>query len=146
MTDHVTLTPGPVAGTPHAGDHGEHHDAHHDGGHDDSPEAIGREKRKYLIVFGMLAILTVLTVMVSRLQVSHVTAVIIALVIASVKGSLVAAFFMHLINERKLVISVLLLTAFFFGVLMWGPWHHVWEVRGHSNHSAPAPEHQPAGH
>lgn len=141
MTEHATAAA--VIETPHDA----HHDAH-DGGHHNSPEEIAREKRRYLVVFGMLAVLTVVTVAVSKLNVSHVTALILALAIASVKGSLVAAYFMHLISERKLVISVLLLTAFFFGVLMWGPWHHVYETR--ENRSDPPPasasEHKPSGH
>ena len=141
MTDHATAAA--VIETPHDA----HHDAHHDGGHHNSPEEIAREKRKYLIVFGMLAVLTVITVAVSKLHVPHTTAIIIALAIAAVKGSLVAAYFMHLISERRLVISVLLLTAFFFGVLIWGPWHHVYEMRDSRVHTAaPAAEHQPSGH
>ncbi len=140
MTEHATAAA--VIETPHDA----HHDAH-DGGHHNSPEEIAREKRRYLVVFGMLAVLTIVTVAVSKLNVSHATALILALAIASVKGSLVAAYFMHLISERKLVISVLLLTAFFFGVLMWGPWHHVYETR--ENRSDPPPasasEHKPSG-
>jgi len=44
--------------------------------------------------------------------------------VATVKGTLVAAFFMHLLSERKLIYAVLVLTVFFFGVMIWGPWHH----------------------
>ena len=49
---------------------------------------------------------------------------LLALAVATIKGSLVAAFFMHLISERKLIYAVLVLTVFFFGVMLWGPWHH----------------------
>jgi cytochrome c oxidase subunit 4 len=114
MTDHVEQL-----------DHAEpasHHDAVHHG-HDNSPEAIRREIRKYLIVFGALAILTVITVAISRLHLPTWQAVSLALVVAAIKGSLVAAFFMHLLSERKLIYAVLALTVFFFGMLMWGPWH-----------------------
>lgn len=125
--------------------HDDHaHGGGHHGGHDDSPEAIAREKRKYMIVFGMLGVLTIVTVAVANLNVPHMVAIALALAIATVKGTLVAAFFMHLISERKLIFAVLAFTAFFFGMLIWGPWHHVWEVRGHSNQSQPAPEHQQA--
>jgi cytochrome c oxidase subunit 4 len=95
---------------------------HH--GHDDSPEAIKKEIRKYLYVFGALAVLTLITVGIAELHLPTWQAIILALAVATVKGSLVAAFFMHLVSERKLVYAVLLLTVFFFGVLMWGPWHH----------------------
>ena len=39
-------------------------------------------------------------------------------IIASVKGSLVAGYFMHLISERALITWILMLTAGFFFVLM----------------------------
>ncbi len=47
-----------------------------------------------------------------------VWAVIVALIIASFKGSLVAAIFMHLSHERKAIYWVLILTVVFFIVLM----------------------------
>jgi len=95
-----------------------------------SPESIHREKRKYFIIFGMLGILTILTVTVSRLDVSHTMHLVLALTIAVVKGSLVAAYFMHLLSERKLIFAVLGLTVFFFGMLLWGPWHHNYDAMG----------------
>ncbi|HET7435340.1 MAG TPA: cytochrome C oxidase subunit IV family protein [Thermoanaerobaculia bacterium] len=106
--------------------HGAHdaHDAtsHHDG-HDNSPEAIRKEIRKYLMVFGALAVLTVITVAISLLHLPTHLTIALALTVALVKGSLVAAFFMHLISERKLIFAVLAFTFFFFGMLLWGPWH-----------------------
>jgi len=99
----------------------------HDG-HDNSPEAVKREIRKYLYVFYALAVLTGVTVWVSTFHLPIHTAVIIALIVAGVKGSLVAAFFMHLISERKLIFAVLLLTVFFFGMLIWAPWHHKYDA------------------
>ncbi len=95
-----------------------------------SPESIHREKRKYFIIFGMLGILTILTVTVSKLDVSHTMHLVLALTIAVVKGSLVAAYFMHLLSERKLIFAVLGLTVFFFGMLLWGPWHHNYDAMG----------------
>ena len=83
-----------------------------------SREEIARHVRTYLIVFGSLLVLTVMTVAVSYLHVSLWLAVLIALTIASVKGSLVACYFMHLISERKLIYWVLLLTAVFFAALL----------------------------
>ena len=58
-----------------------------------------------------------------------IVAVIVALIIASFKGSLVAAVFMHLSHERKAIYWVLLLTVLFFIVLMAIPslWH--WDGR-----------------
>ena len=86
------------------------------GGH--TAEDIKKSVRTYMVVFAALAALTVLTVAVSYLDVTTGTAVAIALVIASAKGSLVAMFFMHLIDERRAIYWILILTAIFFIVLM----------------------------
>jgi cytochrome c oxidase subunit 4 len=83
-----------------------------------SVEDIKRETRTYVLVFVALAALTVVTVAVSYLDLSLGPAVALALFIAAIKGSLVAGFFMHLISERKLIYSVLILTAIFFVALM----------------------------
>lgn len=76
----------------------------------------------YMKVAGALAVLTVVTVLASYLEVAVPLAIIIALIIATAKGSLVVSYFMHLIDERSrtLVIS-LILTAFFWLVLMLVP-------------------------
>lgn len=118
MTEHVATE---HAGHPAGHDHPAEH-AGHD--HHNDPESIRKEVRRYLYVFGMLAVLTIITVGVSQLHLPAAQGIALGLFIATVKGSLVAAFFMHLITERKLIYGVLLLTVFFFGVLMWAPWHH----------------------
>ncbi len=84
----------------------------------DSPEAIQAETRKYIMVFAALAVLTVITVAVSYLDLSIGLAVTLAMIVASVKGTLVAAYFMHLLDERKTIYAILGLTMFFFVVLM----------------------------
>jgi cytochrome c oxidase subunit 4 len=81
-------------------------------------EDIKKETRGYILVFVALAALTVVTVAVSYLHLSIAPAIALALFIATIKGSLVACFFMHLISERKLIYSVLILTVVFFAVLM----------------------------
>ena len=45
-------------------------------------------------------------------------AVAVALFIATIKGALVAGYFMHLLSEKKLIIAVLALTVAFFVVLL----------------------------
>ena len=45
-------------------------------------------------------------------------AVTVALLVATVKGSLVACYFMHLISEKKLIYAVLVLTVVFFVALL----------------------------
>lgn len=86
-----------------------------------SAEEIKKETRTYVLVFVALAALTLVTVGVSYLHLSFGAAVVLALIIATVKGSLVAAFFMHLISERKLVYAVLILTFAFFLALIFLP-------------------------
>jgi cytochrome c oxidase subunit 4 len=79
---------------------------------------IDRHVRIYVTVFVALMALTVITVAVSRLHLPLPAAVAVALLVATIKGSLVASYFMHLISEKKLIYAVLALTAFFFLVLL----------------------------
>ena len=87
----------------------------------DSPEAIKAHVRIYMMVFGALGVLTVVTVAVSYLHLSFGGAVALALAVATVKASLVAMYFMHLKGEVKAIHWSLLLTAVFFAVLMLVP-------------------------
>lgn len=81
-------------------------------------EAIRKQTKTYIGVFVALMVLTVLTVAVSYFHMPVALAVIVALIIAISKGSLVAAVFMHLNHERKTIYWVLILTVLFFLVLM----------------------------
>ncbi|MCF7806981.1 MAG: cytochrome C oxidase subunit IV family protein [Candidatus Marinimicrobia bacterium] len=64
------------------------------------------------IVFIVLVLLTITTVLLSGIDVSDSTAVIIALAVASIKAALVLTYFMHL-NHEPLVFKVFLGVAFF---------------------------------
>lgn len=86
-----------------------------------SPEEIRGEIRRYWVVGTALFLLTVITVAVSYLHLGTGMAVFIALVVACIKGGLVAGVFMHLISEKQAIYSLLLLTVVFFTVLMLGP-------------------------
>ena len=79
---------------------------------------IDRHVRVYITVFVSLMALTIITVAISYLHLPLPLAVTAALLVATVKGSLVACYFMHLISEKKLIYAVLGLTAFFFVVLL----------------------------
>ncbi len=81
-------------------------------------EDVAKHVKVYVTVFVALMALTVITVTVSYFHLSVWAAVAVALLIASIKGSLVACYFMHLISERKIVYWVLGLTIVFFIVLM----------------------------
>ncbi len=87
-----------------------------DTGHD--PADIDKHVRVYITVFVALMALTIITVAVSYLDLSTPMAVTVALFIATVKGALVAGYFMHLISEKKLIYAVLTLTAVFFVALL----------------------------
>jgi cytochrome c oxidase subunit 4 len=84
-------------------------------------EDIKKHVKVYIIVFASLMILTVVTVTVSYLHLNTAAAVTVALLIATIKGSLVACYFMHLISEKKFIYGALLLTVVFFIALMFLP-------------------------
>jgi cytochrome c oxidase subunit 4 len=92
-------------------------------------ESIRKQTKAYIGVFVALMVLTILTVAVSYFHMPVAAAVIVALIIASFKGSLVAAVFMHLAHERKVIYWVLLLTVAFFIVLMFVPVLTEWNQR-----------------
>jgi len=75
---------------------------------------IRKEVKKYLIIFAVLLVFTVLTVGASYLKVGVTLGVIVALIIASIKGYLVACNFMHLSSEKRVVYFVLLIAVVFF--------------------------------
>src|SRR5687767_8712762 len=79
---------------------------------------IDKHVRVYITVFVALMALTLITVAVSYLDLSTPMAVAVALFIATIKGSLVACYFMHLISEKRLIYAVLGITAFKFVALL----------------------------
>lgn len=83
-----------------------------------SPEEIKKHLRRAIMVFVILLVLTALTVVASRLDLGHSGNIVVALLIAVVKGSLVGAYFMHLISEKTLIYAVLITGALFFFLMM----------------------------
>jgi cytochrome c oxidase subunit 4 len=119
-----------------------------------SAEDIQAHVRVYYKVFGTLMVLTLLTVGVSYLHLPHTPAVLVALIIAGFKASLVAMFFMHLKGERPFIFWSLAITAAFFVFLfalpMWTEGDHIvgtrpdaWSAGAAAPH---APPHSPAPH
>jgi len=94
--------------------------------------------RVYLMVFAALGVLTIVTVAISYLDLPTSYAITIAVIVASVKASLVAAYFMHLVSEEKVIYYLLLLCAAFLIVLMFVPLltetgnGPLWPLYGHS--------------
>jgi cytochrome c oxidase subunit 4 len=89
--------------------------------------------RGYLVVFGALLVLTLATVAAASMELPIVPTVAIGLLIATAKAALVALFFMHLINERKIVYLALALTAVIFaalfGLTLWAEGDHILGTR-----------------
>jgi cytochrome c oxidase subunit 4 len=110
-----------IVADPHGAAHPDIPGGQHTAAHDDhnSPEHIKAETRVYLMVFAALAVLTAMTVgVVYWFHVPEKWAIGVALAIATIKGFLVAGFFMHLMSEKRLIYSVLALTVVFFIVLI----------------------------
>ena len=83
-----------------------------------SADDLKKHVRAYILVFVSLMALTLVTVAVSTLHLPVHQAIAVALIIATIKGSLVACYFMHLISEKKVIYGVLVLTALFFIALL----------------------------
>jgi cytochrome c oxidase subunit 4 len=87
----------------------------------DSVDDIKKSVRTYFMIFGALMVLTIITVGVSYVHLPVAAAVAVALIVATIKGSLVALYFMHLLHERKVIYWVLTLTLIFFIFMMFVP-------------------------
>jgi cytochrome c oxidase subunit IV len=79
---------------------------------------IDRHVRVYITVFVALMALTIITVAISYLDLPTPMAIAVALFVATIKGSLVACYFMHLISEKKLIFVVLAITVIKFVALL----------------------------
>ncbi len=77
--------------------------------------------RVYVMVFVALAVLTIVTVGISYLHLPTALAISVAMVVATVKASLVAGYFMHLISEEKVILYLLVLCAAFLVFLFFLP-------------------------
>ena len=90
----------------------------------------------YRKVFILLLAGTALTVIASYMEFnvknSIAGAVFVGLSIAAIKGYLVAANFMHLNSEKKIIHWILLLTVFFLGLLLFIPL--LWDLILMSHH------------
>ena len=82
------------------------------------PAEIKKSIRTYGVIGGFLLVFTAITVAVNQVHLAIPLAITVALVIATMKGSMVAAIFMHLNHEKKWIYGALILTVLFFAVLM----------------------------
>ena len=84
-------------------------------------EAIKKSIRSYMVVGALLLVFTGVTVAANSFHLAVPAAITLALVIASIKGTMVASVFMHLSHEKKWIYGSLLLTVVFFIVLLFLP-------------------------
>jgi caa(3)-type oxidase subunit IV len=108
------------------------------------PEAVTKSVRLYLTIGVALLIFTGITVAANRFHFVVPVAITIALIIACIKGSMVASVFMHLSHEKKWIYGALLLTILFFIVLMSVPLFTTLDSIGTPIKATPAAEH--SGH
>ena len=109
------------------------------------PAAIKKNVRVYWMIGTALFAGTAITVAVNQVHLAIPIAIAVALLIATTKGSLVAAVFMHLSHEKKWIYGALLLTVIFFFVLMSVPSFTNMDVIGTHEPAIGGGEH-PAGH
>src|SRR5438132_11581739 len=82
------------------------------------PAEIRKTVNLYFKVGAARLVFTAITVAANQFHLAVPAAITVALVIATMKGSMVAAVFMHLSHERKWIYGALLLTVVFWLVLM----------------------------
>jgi cytochrome c oxidase subunit 4 len=88
--------------------------------HSDAVE-VKKSVRKYFMIGAALFVFTAITVAANQIHLVVPLAITVALIIAAMKGSMVAAVFMHLSHEKRWIYGALLLTVAFFIVLMFVP-------------------------
>lgn len=81
------------------------------GGHGSEPHVLPLST--YFAVFGALLVLTVLTVVVSVIGLPQPAAIIVAMVVALVKASLVVLWFMHLKYDDRFYSLIFIISIFF---------------------------------
>ena len=105
-------------------------------------ESIRKTIKTYWMIGAALFVFTGITVAVNQVHLAVPLAITVALVIATMKGSMVASIFMHLSHERKWVYGALILTVIGFAVLMLLPSLTINDGIGTPIHvEAPAAEH-----
>jgi len=101
-----------------------------------SNKDLGHHITNYRNVFIYLLIGTALTVGASYVEFSVkdsiAGAIFVGLLIATIKGYLVAANFMHLNSEKKMIYWILMLTVFFLALLLFIPL--LWDLNNMSNY------------
>ena len=107
------------------------------------PEAIKRSVRLYMMIGAALFVCTGITVAVNQVHLAIPLAITVALIIATIKGSMVASVFMHLSHEKKWIYGALILTLGGFLILMAVPFFTVNDSFGTPIQQPAAVQHAP---
>ena len=86
-----------------------------------TPEEVKHHIKTYVLVFVALMFLTVVTVAISYIDLGVKCGIALGLFVASIKASLVACYFMHLIYEKTTIYWTLIATAISFLILIFLP-------------------------
>jgi cytochrome c oxidase subunit 4 len=109
------------------------------------PAEVKKTVRKYFLIGAALLVFTGITVAANLFHLAVPLAITVALIIAIIKGSMVASVFMHLNHEKKWIYGALMLTVVFFVVLLFVPFLTISDTFG-THISAPgAPAHVESG-
>ena len=81
---------------------------------DTTTQDIQKETKNYLVIFGGLILLGGVAIGVHFLQLPIKLSIVIILAIALTQAAISAAYYMHLIAEKKLIYFVLIMAAAFF--------------------------------
>ena len=85
----------------------------------ESAEELREHMSGYIKIGAALLVLTLVTVGVSYIEFNSLfMTLFVGLLIATIKGSLVACYFMHLLDEKSMIYWILAITVVFFAVLM----------------------------
>ena len=106
-------------------------------------EAVRKSIRTYLMIGAALLVFTGITVAANFVHLAVPAAITLALIIASIKATMVASVFMHLNHEKQWIYGSLILTVLFFVVLIFVPLFTTMDTFG-THIAGPAPAHAPA--
>lgn len=81
-------------------------------------ESVKKSIRTYMMVGAALYVFTVITVAINQVHLTVPLAIALGLLVATTKGSMVAAIFMHLNHERWWVYGSLIITVIFFAAVL----------------------------
>src|SRR5438477_4601089 len=88
--------------------------------HEEYAHNVQKHVRGYLMVGGLLLSFTAITVALSYVNFGTPKAnIAVAMLVATLKAGLVAAIFMHLAAEKRLIYRILIFTGLFVLALFW---------------------------